>query len=207
MKSAAYILIVLISTINFKAYADTTDDLRPLPFEECQSQYPEGLLGTWRLDHEQTDARRLEQLEEARFSKTPDIAQRDASTITFTEKTIVFSHPWSGDITRDYSALKLPANKFRLKYSDKTGATLEQNAELVPCGLVLEQESGCTSNFCKNLEEEDLRTSQPNTGSEYYEESIAIKLKRRIQKLAERESESTRAYYRKVDSPPFQHEQ
>ncbi|MEQ8483080.1 MAG: hypothetical protein RIB46_01835 [Pseudomonadales bacterium] len=128
---------------------------------DCDGVVPDGIEGAWREDPEWTQRAHLQAAPE---TLTSSLAWGSGASFTITADSVTFELPGIGSIERTYVLVGGSDRRFLLELTDDQGATELMSLTLVPCGLVIDREPDCSSEYCRNARDEALRMISERSG-------------------------------------------
>ncbi len=118
----------------------------PLEVPDCDKQFVESILGTWRL--------------ESTVSPGGLAKNHGGWSMTIAADSMLFDFYKIVQIERSFAVIHNKNRQYILEQKDETGETETINIKLMPCGLMVDSEAVCSA-FCENFldefSEEDRR--------------------------------------------------
>lgn len=199
MKTIQFIVLLFLIGSDEAAFADILNlsSPKPAPFAKCENEYPDGPIGSWRVDHSWTNSEDAESESDSAVSTSDNaVEQGNSGTLTITADFYITDLPSIGKIKRSYRIIGGSAHRYTIELIDNKEAVWITTLELVPCGLVMEQRSACLDAFCKNFLEEIIRTAFIKAGQKPDEALLASLVEQSLK--SQKPQASQRTYYRRI---------
>ncbi len=201
MKRAA-IVVMLLTVPSFAVLAEVISSPQPPPFAECENEYPDSIVGTWRSDPVWTREELVRSDPDAVTSTTNTVVDGSNATshnISFTENTYSTTLRGLGQLTREYLVVGGNARHYLLELRDVHGATHNLPIELVPCGIVIETNTKCEETFCLNALDDMFKLiAEQHSGDDVDPAMVAAIREQALESMAEQPDLRVRNYYRRI---------